>query len=497
MYSNFGLTSVIAICCLCSGCYVNRALIWPYKYAPKTPHTVWKPPSDSKQKLMEVPTAFPLNDQEPSSLAELIDVGLLNNTQTQLTWAEARTAAAQYAQTQSAAFPNITGTYSWTRLRTLVGPAIDSPTPQILYLSEWGPQLALAYTIFDFGVRRATTAAAHQALFFADWTHNRMIQTVIQTISTDFYNYLLQRQLYRTYEINLETAKVTLDSASVGLATGARDLSDVLQAQTQLYQTEITLVNQQHNVQTSLAKLLTDMGLPANHEILVQDFPIIRPEDSLLKTIDDLLAISMQQRSDLLAAEANLRSKEESLIVAKRQRWPVITYNFDYGQTTYKLNLGKFNDGYDFTGTLSFSVPLFAGFYYRNAIKIAEANKEQAEAQLRQTLLGVIQDVTVAYDNVKVSFEGLRFANQYLRSAAEEYNVILSQYRAGVNTITNVLAAQSSLADARAKEVTSIKDWFSSLVNLNYATGILTQSLVEDNAPVIPEEERIQVEDSP
>ncbi|MES2344706.1 MAG: TolC family protein [Chlamydiota bacterium] len=498
IFSLYSVTSAIAVLSICSGCYVNRALIWPYHYAPKTAHSVWNPPSDAKQPLMTVPTAFPVSEDEASTLAELIDVALLNNTSTQQTWAEARSAAAQYAQTQSAAFPTITGSYDWIRTRSLVGPAINSATPSILYLSQWGPQLALAYTIFDFGVRRATTEAAHQALFFADWTHNRMLQTVIQTVSSDFYNYLLQRQLYRTYEINLLTAKTTLDAASLGLQTGVRDLSDVLQAQTQVFQTEITVVNQEHNVQSSLAQLLTDMGLPSNHEIIVQDFPIVKPDDALLKNVEELLAIAMQERDDLLAAEANLKSMEEKVIVAKRQQWPQITYNFNYGKTTYKLELGKFSDGYDFAGTLSFSVPLFAGFYYRNGVKIAEANKEQAEAQLRQTLLQVIQDVTVAHYNVKITFEGLRFANQYLRAAAEEYDVILSQYKAGVNTITNVLSAQSSLADARAKEVTSIKDWFSSLVTLNYATGILTQSLIQENAPVIPQAERsILREDSP
>jgi outer membrane protein len=485
-----GLTSAVCALLFCSGCYVNRAVISPYRYAPKTSHSVWQPSADAEQKLMEVPTTFP-SQENPMTLAEILDIALLNNTQTQITWAEARSAAASYAQTQSSAFPNITGSYNWTRYRTLVGPAINEPMPTILYLSSWGPQVQLAYVIYDFGQRRATTEAAHQALFFADWTHNRALQTVLQTVSDDFYNYIYQRQLQKAFEMNLKTAQITLESASLGLTTGVRDVSDLLQAQTQLFQTEIELVTQQQNVQTSLAQLLNDMGLPANHPINVDQIPIINPEDSLLKSVDDLLAIAMEQRADLLAAEANVKSKEESLIAAERQLWPTIQYNFNIGRTNYKTALGSANDGYDFQGVLSFSVPIFVGFYYRNAIKIAEANKEQAEAQLKQTLLGVVKDVTVAHFNVKVAFEALGYANQYLKAAAEEYDVILSQYRAGVNTITNVISAQSSLADARAKEANAIQQWFSSLVNLNYATGVLTESLVDVNSPVIPQEEKL------
>lgn len=497
MYKHPGLTTAIALSLLCSSCYVDRALVSPYKSAPKTSRSSWIATADAKQKPVRVPTTFPIKDT-PVTLSELIDVALSNNTQTQTTWAQARQAASQYGQTQSQYFPTVTGEYSYTRLRTLVGPAIDSPTPSILYLSEWSPQLSLAYTIYDFGLRTANTEAAHQALFFADWTHNREVQTVIQTISTDFYNYLLQRQLLRSYEMNLETARVTLEAADLGLITGVRDLSDVLQAQTKLYEVEISLVNQQYNVQNSLAQLLLDMGLPANHELLVHDFPIIRPEDSMLKDVDALLAIAVQSRADLLAAEANLQSKEQSVLAAERAGWPTITYNFSYGKTNYHSQLGNFDDGHDFNGVLSFSIPLFAGFYYKNGVKIAQANREQADAQLRQSLLEVIRDVTVSHFNVKVTFEGLQYANKYLLSAAEEYNVILSQYRAGVNTITNVLSAQSSLADARSKEATGIKDWFNALVNLNYATGILTSSLIKEDSPMIPDEERIlQREETP
>lgn len=490
MYINLSLTSAVAVLLLCGGCYVDRSLVAPYKAAPKNAHTVWNPPSSAKQKALNAPTEFPFSQDIPATLAELITVALANNTQTQITWAQARLAAAEYGQTQSEYFPSISGSYTWTRLRTLVGPAINSPVPSILYLSDWGPQLQLSYTIFDFGLRNATTAAAHQALFFADWTHNREIQTVIQVVSSDFYNYLLQRQLLKAYMMNLETARVTLDAAQVGLTSGVRDLSDVLQAQTQLYQFEITVVNQQYNVQSSLSQLLSDMGLPANHPLTVQDFPIIRPEDSMLRDVDDLLTIAMQTRADLLAAEANLQSKEQNVLAAERQSWPTIQYNFTYGKTKYKTHLGTASDGFDFNGALSFSIPLFAGFYYTNGVKIAEANKQQADAQLQQVMLNVVQDVTNAHFNVKVTFEGLRYANQYLLSAAEEYNVILSQYRTGVNTITNVLSAQSSLADARAKEATAIKDWFNSLVKLNYATGILTTSLIDENSPVIPQEEK-------
>ena len=49
--------------------------------------------------------------------------------------------------------------------------------------------------------------------------------------------------------------------------------------------------------------------------------------------------------------------------------------------------------------------------------------------------------------------------------------IALSNYKAGTNTILDVLSAQSSLADSRAKKAQATRDWYSSLANLSYSTG--------------------------
>jgi outer membrane protein len=478
-----------AIFLICSCCYTNRAVINPYSYAPKSPSQLWTVPSNVKpMALNDEPPDLP-TQEEPYSLGELVDIALRNNVFTKLTWAQARAAAAQYGQSQSQLFPQFTGSFSYERVRTpsfstaltpgnsvaasnaFSAGSLNQVTVQDIYYSDWGPQLAITYLIFDFGTLRATTEASRWSLYNADWNHNSMIQNILQTIMTDFYNYLYQKQLYVADEANIATAELTLDAAEVGLSAGVRDISDYLQAKTQLLQNQTTWAAQQQNVENALAQLLTDMGLPANIQIETQDLPTTLPDNDFLPPLEELIAIAFQNRPDLMASEANLKSTEKSLLAAKRQFLPKLNYTFDIGKTYFN---GGLHDKYNFDSLFTVSMPLFSGFYYRNAIKNAEANKKQAEEQLRNTQLNVIQQVTTYHFNVKVSFETLQFATAFLAAAQEQYEVALSQYKQGVNTILNVVSAQSSLVDARAQQAGAIQQWYSSLANIAYATGLIS-----------------------
>jgi outer membrane protein len=469
---------------ICDGCYVNHAVVDPYSYGPPSSSDFWTPPAKMQNPQAKLPDKPVIPDGDnPVSLAELLDIALINNTNTRQTWAQAREAAAQYGQSQSTAFPSLTGSYTFERIRqgsyfTSSGNDVQSgqsgPTQAVFITlnNQWGPQLALSYTIFDFGQRRATSEAARQALYFADYTHNRAIETLIQTITNDYYNYLYQQQLQDAYQANVQTAQTTLDAADLGFQTGVNDVSDVLQARTQLLQNEMQYVGQKQQVQNSFADLLNDMGIPANMDFSVVPMPTDLPPEEQFPHTDDLIVVALENRPDYLAAKANAESKRQSLKAAKRQLWPTINYNLNFGRTNYT---GGLTDKYDYTSAFSLNLPIFSGYYYLNNIKIAQANLEQAQAELEQTELDVVRDITTYRYNVKIAYETLRYAKNYLAAADEQYRVALAEYKAGTTSILDVVSAQSSLADARAQQANAIQGWYSSLANLTYAIGIASK----------------------
>lgn len=490
---------------LLQSCYVNKAIISPWSYGPPSSSDYWIPPKKSTNAPMANPE-LP-NAENPLTLAEILDIALINNTQTKQTWAEARSAAASYGQAQSSAFPSITGNYSYNRIRSssffsnnqnnsissqinqAISQAIGVPTlpitQQQVYLSlysQWGPQFSLSYTLFDFGQQRATSEAARQALYYSDYTHNREIETVLQTTTNNYYDYLYQQMLLSAYNADVETAQTTYEAALLSVETGVQDISDLLQAKTELLQAELRFIEEQQHLHDAFATLLNSMGLPANMEFSVVPMPTEIPPQEQFPDADVLIQVALDNRPDYLASIAEFQSKQQSLIAAKREVWPSIDYNLNAGKTFYP---GGLNDKYDYTSTISASIPIFSGYYYRNNIRMAQANVEEAQAAMQQLELTVIKNITTTRYNVIIGYQAMKYAKEYLACAQEQYIVALAQYKAGTNTILNVVSAQSSLADARAKQANTLAQWYHDLVELTYAVGITSKNPfnLEENSP--------------
>lgn len=460
----------------------DRAVVDPDSYAPATQHSVWK-----KARISEE-VAPAIDEEAVLSLAEIVDIALRMNPSTKLTWAQARFAAAQYGIAQAPDFPNIGSTYTYARSRSSSAPSTTSTTTgtgvtttsvtsgsavgtqQKFYQSVWGPQLQLSYTLLDFGQTRSSIEAAKQALYEADFTHNREIQTVVQTVSDDYYNLLFQKAQLKALESDLETAQTSFDAAQLGLDAGVKDLSDLLQAKTRLLQIQISIATQRQNIVTAQSQLLTDMGLSSHQTLQVEEIPAIPSLDKMTESADALLAIAMEKRQDLLAAEANLKSQEANVRLARSQFYPTVGYNLNFGQTSFS-KIGS--DHYDWQSTFTLSFPIFSGFSMVNNLKAAKAQQTQAEAQYRQVQLTVIQDITTAHSGVRTTFDNLKVTDELLSVSRQEYDVALARYKTGVGSILELMSAQSNLADARSKQIQGIRDWLSSLIDLSFAAGTL------------------------
>jgi outer membrane protein len=449
----------------------------PYSLAPATPFSSWTPRKGNtliSSRFCEtlLPQSFGENDL---NLSELIDIGLMNNPSTKQTWAMARTAAAELGIIASDHYPSINFASQFTRTRGSFGPTTvfsgqgdsggssgGSITTESgsLYTTVAGPDVELTYTLFDFGKRTSATTAAREALYFADWSHNQEIQTVIQMIMDDYYSYLYQLKAEISSKANLDNACASLDAANQRFALGLAALGDVAQARTQYLQAKINLTTQKKRVETSFSQLAV-ATMP--DEVLAEP---------MLKNVDELVAIAQNQRQDLLAREADLRSKDAILLNAKRAIYPNLTTSLDIGK--YWFNGGQQED-YHWVAELNLSFPIFHGLFYKNRVKRARSLREESSAKLMQTELAVIQTVTNAHVSVNTSALNLKDTEEYLKAAELEFDIALSSYKAGTKTILDVISAQSSLADARTKKAEAQRDWYSSLAELAHATGSLCQ----------------------
>ena len=473
MNRNYYLVIAGLLLLLGSSCYVNQALYNPNAFAPHCPYTYFFPPMTGGE-TQEIAKSNIPPEEYVLALSEIIDYTLRNTPETTKSWAAARVAAAKYGQTQAPFLPEINGngTYTRAKVASLVRNPITGKRTAVTTMSTIiQPQLQLSYTIFDFGQRRMTSEAARFGLYFADWTHNRTIQTVVQTVTNDYYNYLLQVKLLESLDADIETAQTTLNAAMAEKLSGTKGISDVLQSKTLLLQNQLNHAAQKKLVQSSYSTLLNTMGIPSDAKLTFEDLPEKVSLDILLKDVETLIADALVLRPDLHAQESDVLAKQAELGLALRKFMPTLSYQINWGRTYFQEWM---HDKNDWQGVMTLSIPIFSGFSKVNEVRKAKAKKEDSLAKLRETELQITKEITTSHTNVNASSDTIKYSRSFLESATDQYEVALRKYRAGLGTILDVASAQSSLADARARHADAIKGWYSALADLVFATGFYT-----------------------
>jgi outer membrane protein TolC len=455
------------------GCIDYRGAQNPDQYTPPNSQSTWNLiPRKRVNEQAKIEEYDYVTKADPFSLAEAIDVALLNNPSTKETWATCRSTAAKYGQSLKNDFILADGGLSYERTRFAEFASTPS-SRQIILESIYDMDLSFSYLVFDFGQTRFSSLAALQSLFNANWTHNSEIQRVIREIMLDYYNYLLKEQLLKAARADVDNAKLALDAVLEKRRTGLADVSEQMQATTNLLQQQLNVVTQKQALHTAYTKLITDMGVPSKFQIDFEEYPDKRFEVNLA-SLNEFVQEALNKRPDIIASEANLFSKEAALKAAKRKLFPTLSSSFDFGRSYYHTDGTTINDDYNFSLIFSLNYPLFQGFFLRNGVKQAKAEYAKAMAQLQQKRLSVVEEVSNTRENVILADEAVRFAKSFLEASEEEFKVSLEKYRVGTNTIVELMNALTSVADARAKFAESERDWYSSLADLRFAIGFLS-----------------------
>jgi outer membrane protein TolC len=109
------------------------------------------------------------------------------------------------------------------------------------------------------------------------------------------------------------------------------------------------------------------------------------------------------------------------------------------------------------------------------------ATREGREMQIKSEVLRQI-------DTLEANWQRILACRQTTIFKDEQYKAEKRQYEIGMVTSTDVLEAQTSLAEAQRNEISALVDYQISLVDLAYATGTLLGAAKVSWEPFMPEE---------
>ncbi len=420
------------------------------------------------------PTSFPsdlLSRANTLTLGDVVDLALRNNPETQISWANARAAAAAYGGSKGLYYPTINAEIGVTRLKSSPSFSNDSvirPSAQ----TNYGPSVSVSWLIADLGGRAGTIESARQALIAANWTHNATLQNVVLEVESAYFNYMANKGLVESERLSVKEAETSLQSTQERQRVGLATIADVLQAKTAYSQATLTLETTEGDLQTTRGALAAAMGLPANSPYDIEAAPATNVGPAT-DSVDALIARAVSSRPDLASAQAQYRQAVGTVRAARGNLFPSIQATGTGGRTYVQTLPGGANN---YTLTLGLAIPIFSGFSRQYAVTQARAEANAALGRAASVKQQVIFQVFSSYYALQTAAKRVNTADDLLASAQSSEDAALGRYRAGVGLFVDLLTAQSALASARAQQVQARWVWQTALAQLAHDTGVLDTS---------------------
>jgi outer membrane protein TolC len=432
----------------------------------------WTPPARALRELPPADTAVAaavpagLADRiRRLTLAEIVDVGLRNNANTRLAWANAQAAAAAYGSERGAWLPTIDGNVSGDRIKTVASQGRTAVQQSVLT-----PSVTLSYLLFDFGGRTGAIESARQQLLTAGFTHNATIQDVVLQIQVAYFQYLADRSLVEAQRTTLAEAQANLEAAEERRRVGIATIADVLQARTAASQARLDLQTTEGNQQTARGALALALGLPANLPYDVDSTAAAVPVGALADSVDALIASALRGRPDLAAARSAAQAAHAEIGATRANLLPSLSLSAT-GARTYATTIPNGANSYNLS--LGLAIPLFNGFSRQYDLRAAEYQAEAASAQTETVRQQVVFQVFSSYYGLQTATRRVRTAEDLIASATQSSEVARARYKAGVGSVLDLLTAQTALANARAQQVDARLSWSVSLAQLAHDAGVL------------------------
>lgn len=467
------------------------------------PECRWTP-SECCEEVCDVCDACPEltypEGEQKLTVVEMIDIALCNHPETHATWAQARSAAFEWQASRAELYPqlNLEGNvvYEDTLLRDhfhhknnsydskskeegATAPENDnnksdshkSSHPKPMQDEVFNMELAANYLLMDFGGRNSGIQAACYALESANWTHNRAIQNVMIGVLRSYYAYIDAQASLEAKQQDLKDAHTNLEAAEGLFGSGVSNRVDVLQAKSNRVGTLLEVEDLEGEVKILMGRLANAMGLSADTQLSVVDLP----HDLALKKVDkgvsELVAEAKAHRPDLSASEAYYRQKTAEYDMACSAGRPVFSLNAGIHRDQY-FHAKHPNERAYYVG-VGFDIPIFNGYFYKNEQKRALADSRMAYANMKGLESDVTLQVVTSYNAFITAVQKFKHNEEFLEYTQETYDAMLSNYKEGISTILDLLAAQNTLASARARWIHSRTQWVMAVASLAYATGTL------------------------
>lgn len=304
----------------------------------------------------------------------------------------------------------------------------------------------LRQPVFDAGLlsriraaKELKLAAGHEAEAVRETTRAAVIDLYLRAFQAG--------SRMRAAASRLETARAVLAQASDQEQGGRASKLDVARAEQQFFAEETTQIDAGREREVVVSLLKRAIGLEAQEAVDLSE-PMLAARASL-PDLEQARAEALAQRPEIRAQESRLRASGFEEEQARRERWPRLGFQGDFGVS----GAGPDRSLSTWTVGGSLTIPLWTSGRIESGIQAAKARRAQAEQQARDARLAAAQEVEQAAIEWTAARRSAVAAGRSRDAARQALELARLRFEAGLTTSLDAVQAQGVLAQAEDQQI--------------------------------------------
>ncbi len=426
--------------------------------------------------LASTPSAGAAPNPSPAlSLEECIRTALSNNPSLKASRAGVTAALESEGRTRSAYYPQLAlqaGYSRWESHAFLPNSIQNLPfgaiSPVIGPTNQYSVGLQGSYTLFDSGLRKAEVAGAKAAREATSEVSGQDTQDLVLNVTSSYYGLLAAEANLSVERQSLKRSEDHLRLAEDRKAVGAVPLADVLRARVEVANARLAEVHAASDVEVARGALAVSMGLSPDTPLAIRDAGAeVKPPTHL--DAGQALAEAQARRPEVKAAERRVEAGRASVRAARSAYGPTVELAASYG----RLDSTYFPQDKNWSAGIVLRLPVFTGFARGHALAQARTELGRAEDRRDQAALTVRQEVWNAQARLREAYNAVLAVRALTADAKESLRMADERYKVGAGTITDLLDAETNLAQAQSQRVDADFQYRVAGANLKRALGEL------------------------
>ncbi|MCM1504292.1 MAG: TolC family protein [Muribaculum sp.] len=388
-------------------------------------------------------------------LEQCVDYALDHNITIKQRMADIESSEISVASAKSGYLPSVSAgvSQSWSLGRGLT--AENTYANRNTSSTSWNASLNLP--LFD-GLstpRQVSYAKANLAATLEQFEAAK--ENVTLNVITAYLQVLYNKELHEVAMNQVELSKYELNRQTALLEAGKIPEIDMLEAQSQLAQDELSAATSANDTRLSLLDLAQLLELD---EIEGFDIQPLKDESMLLASPEDVYAQALNINHGLKAARSNIFAAERSISVAKSGYMPRLSFNAGIGSSYFTMSGAdnepfrkQMKNNYSTNFGLSLSIPIFDALSTHNSIRRAKVQHIAAQLQYEEAEQNLYKTIQQAYYQADGAHKRLKASETASATADAAFEAMREKYNIGRATPTEYEQAKTRALRAKAESI--------------------------------------------